>query len=239
MGNNKLQAQEEFDFNIFLETLAPIHEDSLSYVLLQKGNEYFLNDSFTVSKILLLKSIEYSKDNPDRSFEGRANLILGNVNNELLEFNKSFEAFQSALNIFNKTKDTFLMLNAMHGIHNYYYQMEEMDSAVAYCTKSIALAKAVEDYAALSGNYSSLSSYLAPSDSGVLNNSFLIDGLMDSCLIAAGKAGNPNVLVYALSNYGLDYFNKSPEIGIQYLQAAVDSARNLPSISNALVYGLR
>lgn len=238
LGGNRLQAQEEFDFNIFLETLPPVHEDSLAHVLFQKGNEFFLNDSFAVSKVLLIKSIDYSRDLPDRSLEGRTNLVLGKVNNELLEFNKSLEAFQSALNISSEIKDTSLMLNAMHGIHNYYYQMEEMDSAVAYCTKSIALAKAIEDYADLSGSYSALSSYLAPSNSGVLKNSFLIEGLMDSCLIAAGKAGDPKVLVYALSNYGLDYFNKSPEIGIQYLQAAVDSARNLPSVSNALVYAL-
>ncbi|MBT3244140.1 MAG: helix-turn-helix domain-containing protein [Bacteroidetes bacterium] len=213
-------------------------KDSQAYYIFERARVLLDIDSLDDSRDLFLKTINLAWEIPDSGLIGSCNIYLGILNNELLEFNSSLESYKYALILSKQLSDTTMMLNAMHGIENYYYQIELLDSVVVYCAKAIEINQLREDYAALSDNYRALCTYVAPSNSDAFSNSFLIDGLMDSCLIAARKAKDPEILVYALTNYGLDYYDRSPETGIDYLDAALDSARNLGTSSDALVYAL-
>lgn len=150
----------------------------------------------------------------------------------------SLDAYYKVLSTSRQMQDTSTMLEAMSGIEKHYYQIGLLDSAVAYCTEAIEINKLAENYRLLSDNYRSLSTYLSSSFSGVLDTSFFTNGLMDSCLIAAAKAQDPVHMVFTLANYGLDYYERSPEISLEYLNKAVDSAKLLPENTDALAYAL-
>jgi len=234
-----LNAQNNFSYNKFLESANHIPEDSLPYFLYQKSEDFLNADSLYAAKELLSHSIEYALEIPDTSLIGKCNLRQGKVFNELLEFNHSFIAFNKAFRISKQLHDTDMMLKAMSGIENYYYQIELIDSATSYCTKAIHINKIKKNYVSLSDNYRALDSYqIAYMDNGN-GHSFLFDGLMDSSLNAAYKAKSPHYLVFALANYGSELFTRGDSaLGLKYLQSAIDSARNLPTPSNALVYSL-
>jgi YesN/AraC family two-component response regulator len=130
------------------------------------------------------------------------------------------------------------MIQAMEGIERYYYQLEMIDSAITYCTSAIEINRLQKNYSKLSNNYRALYSYQRYTTGNILLNTFVLDGLIDSCLSAAKKSENPEVLCNALTNFGLTIFDTDIEKAYQYMQAARDSARNLPAPSRALVYAL-
>ncbi len=234
-----LTAQNNFSYNKFLESIPNIPEDSLPYYLYQKSGGFLKADSLYAANELLSHSIEYAQKIPDSSLIGWSNLRRGKVFNELLKFNRSFIAFNKAFRISKQLHDTDMTLKAMSGIENYYYQIELIDSATAYCTKAIHINKIKKNYVNLSDNYRALASYqISYMDNGN-NSSFLFDGLMDSSLNAAYKAKDPHYLVFALANYGSELYGRGDSMrGLEYLRSAIDSARNLPTPSNALIYSL-
>ncbi len=234
-----LTAQNNFSYNKFLESLHNIPEDSLPYYLYQKSGNFLKADSLYAANELLKHSIDYAQKIPDSSLIGWGNLRRGKVLNKLLRFNHSFIASNKAYRISRQLHDTDMMLQAMSEIENYYYQVELIDSATAYCTKAIHINKLKNNYVNLSDNYRALASYQISYMGNGKERSFLFDGLMDSCLNAAYKAQNPRYLVFALANYGTELYDRGePKRGLEYLQAAIDSARNLPAPSKALVYSL-
>ncbi len=234
-----LKAQNNFNYNEFLESIPNIPEDSLPYFLYQKSGEFLKGDSLYAANELLSHCIEQAKKIPDSSLIGWSNLRRGKVLNKLLEFNHSFIAFNKAFRISRQLHDTDMMLQAMSGIENYYYQVELIDSATTYCTKAIHINKIKNNYINLSDNYRALASYQISYMNNGKERSFLFDGLMDSSLNAAYKAKDPHYLVFALANYGTELYDRGePKRGLEYLQTAIDSARNLPAPSEALVYSL-
>ncbi|MBE9492342.1 MAG: helix-turn-helix transcriptional regulator, partial [Bacteroidetes bacterium] len=72
----------------------------------------------------------------------------------------------------------------------------------------------------------------------ILLNTFVLDGLIDSCLSAAKKSNNPEIIIFTSAVFGLEIYDTDPDNGFEYMQAARDSARKLPAPSNALVYAL-
>ena len=196
-----LKAQNNFNYNEFLESIPNIPEDSLPYFLYQKSGDFLKTDSLYAANELLSHSIEYALEIPDSSLIGWCNLRRGKVLNKLLEFNHSFIAFNKAFRISRQLHDTDMMLQAMSGIENYYYQVELIDSATTYCTKAIHINKIKNNYINLSDNYRALASYQISYMNNGKERSFLFDGLMDSSLNAAYKAKDPHYLVFALANY--------------------------------------
>ena len=130
------------------------------------------------------------------------------------------------------------MIQAMKGIENYYYQLEMIDSAIIYCTRAIKINTIRQNYKNLTDNYRALYSYQRYTTGTVLLNTFVLEGLIDSCLIAAKKSNDPEVLVYSLTVFGLEIYDTDPDKGFEYMQAARDSAKKLLAPSNALVYAL-
>ncbi len=235
----KLIAQHNFNYNEFLESIRHIPEDSLPYFLYQKSGDFLKADSLYAANELLSHSIGYAQKIPDSSLIGWCYLRRGKVFNELLEFNHSFIAFNKAFHISKQLHDTNMMLKAMSGIENYYYQIELIDSAIIYCTKAIHINKIKKNYVNLSDNYRALGSYQITYMDNGNDRSFLFEGLMDSSLNAAYKAKDPRYLVFALANYGSELYDRGDSIrGLEYLRSAIDSARSLPTPSNALVYSL-
>ncbi len=239
LPNYNLTAQNNFNYNEFLESIPDISEDSLPCFLYQKSGEFLKADSLYAANELLKHSINYAKKDQDTSLIGWCNLRQGKVLNQLLEFNSSFIAYKKAFYIAKQLRDTNMILNAMSGIENYYYQIELIDSAIVYCTRAIHINKIKKNYINLSDNYRALGSYQIAYAGYGNENSFLFDGLMDSSLNAAYKAKNPRYLVFALANYGTQLYEREDSLrSLEYLNTAIDLARTLTNPSNELIYSL-
>ncbi|NOQ27839.1 MAG: helix-turn-helix domain-containing protein [Bacteroidales bacterium] len=233
-----LYAQSNLNYNDFVKSLQNVPKDSLALFLYQRSEDFLQADSLVFAKKMLIKCIKSAKQIEDTSLIGWANIKHGKVLNKQFEFNNSFMAFNNAFKISKILNDTNMMLEAMSGIENYYFQIERTDSAIVYCTRAIDINKTQKNYTNLSDNYGTLNSYQISYANGNTNTSFLFEGLMDSCINAALKANNPSQMVYALTGFGLNLYNRDSLLGFEYLNAAVDSARKLPPPSNALVYAL-
>ena len=233
-----LNAQEHFNFTEYLESLGEYNDDSLAYILFQKSRDFIDADSLEVVNELLFNCIEIAQQQQDTLLIGLCRLRQGMVFNELLKFRNSFQAYNHAYDISKELNDTAIMIRAMEGIERYYYQLEMIDSAITYCTSAIEVNRLQKDYSNLSNNYRALYSYQRYTTGNILLTTFVLDGLIDSCLSAAKKSKKPEVLCNALTNFGLTIFDTDIEKAYQYMQAARDSARNLPAPSRALVYAL-
>jgi len=238
LQTERLNAQEHFNFNKYLESLGDYPDDSLAQILFQKSQDFIEADSLEFANELLSNSIEIAQQQHDTLLIGLCRLRQGMVFNELLKFRNSFQAYNHAYDISKELNDTAIMIQAMEGIERYYYQLERIDSAITYCARAIKINKLQKNYAKLSDNYRALYSYQRYTTGNILLNTFVLDGLIDSCLSAAKKSKKPEVLCDALTNFGLTIFDTDIEKAYQYMQAARDSARKLPAPSRALVYAL-
>jgi AraC-like DNA-binding protein len=234
----RLNAQSNFNFIEYLESLGDYPDDSLAYILFQKSQDFIDADSLDVANELLFNSIEIAQQQHDTLLIELCRLRQGMVFNELLKFRNSFQAYNQAYDISKELNDTAIMIQAMKGIENYYYQLEMIDSAIIYCTRAIKINTIRQNYKNLTDNYRALYSYQRYTTGTVLLNTFVLEGLIDSCLIAAKKSNDPEVLVYSLTVFGLEIYDTDPDKGFEYMQAARDSARKLLAPSNALVYAL-
>ena len=232
------KAQDHFNLNEYLESLGEYPNDSLAYILYQKSQDYINVDSLEFANELLINSIEIAQQQHDTMLIGFCKMRQGLVFNNLLKFRKSFQAYNQAYNISKYLNDTNTMIYAMKGIENYYYQLEMIDSAITYCTLGIEINKLRNNYAELSENYRALYSYQRYSAGEILVNTFVLDGLIDSCLSAAKKSKNPAILCRALAGFGLDIYDTDQEKAFEYMQVAIGSARKLPAPSGALVNAL-
>ncbi len=236
--NKNLNAQEHFNINEYLESISEYPDDSLAQILFQKSQDFINADSLEAANEVLIYSIEIAQQQNDTLLIGLCRLRQGMVFNELLKFRNSFQAYNHAYDISKELNDTSIMIQAMKGIENYYYQLEMIDSAITYCTRAIKINTIRQNYKNLTDNYRALYSYQRYTTGTVLLNTFVLEGLIDSCLIAAKKSNNPEVLAYSLTVFGLEIYDTDPDKGFEYMQAARDSARKLPAPSNALVYAL-
>jgi YesN/AraC family two-component response regulator len=234
----RLNAQSNVNFIEYLESLGDYPDDSLAYILFQKSQDFIDADSLDVANELLFNSIEIAQQQHDTLLIELCRLRQGMVFNELLKFRNSFQAYNQAYDISKELNDTAIMIQAMKGIENYYYQLEMIDSAIIYCTRAIKINTIRQNYKNLTDNYRALYSYQRYTTGTVLLNTFVLEGLIDSCLIAAKKSNDPEVLVYSLTVFGLEIYDTDPDKGFEYMQAARDSARKLLAPSNALVYAL-
>ena len=234
----RLNAQSNFNFIEYLESLGDYPDDSLAYILFQKSQDFIDADSLEVANELLFNSIEIAQQQHDTLLIELCRLRQGMVFNELLKFRNSFQAYNQAYDISKELNDTAIMIQAMKGIENYYYQLEMIDSAIIYCTRAIKINTIRQNYKNLTDNYRALYSYQRYTTGTVLLNTFVLEGLIDSCLIAAKKSNDPEVLVYSLTVFGLEIYDTDPDKGFEYMQAARDSAKKLLAPSNALVYAL-
>ena len=234
----KLNAQEQINFNEYLESLGDYPDDSLAYILYEKSRDLINADSLEFANELLIKSIEIAQQQHDTLLIALCRLRQGKNFNELLNYRNSFQAYNCAYEISKKFKDSSLMVQAMNGIERYYYQLELIDSAITYCVAALKINKSQKNYAKLSNNYQALYSYQRYTTGNILLNTFVLDGLSDSCLSAAKKSDKPEILCHALTNFGLTMYDTDIEKAFQYMQTARDSARKLPAPSRALVYAL-
>jgi AraC-like DNA-binding protein len=238
LQTERLNAQKHFNFHKYLESLGDYPDDSLAQILFQKSRDFIEADSLEAANEVLVYSIDNAQQQHDTLLIGLCRLRQGMVFNELLKFGNSFQAYNQAYDISKKLNDTGIMIQAMEGIENYYYQLEMIDSAITYCTSAIEINKLQNNYAELSDNYRALYSYQRYTTGNVLLNTFVLDGLIDSCLSAAKKSNNPEIIIYTSAIFGLEIYDTDPDKGFEYMQAARDSARKLPAPSNALVYAL-
>ena len=232
------KAQEHFNLNEYIESLGDYPDDSLAYILYQKSQDYINADSLEFANELLFNSIEIAKQQHDTLQIGLCRIRQGEVFNRLLKFNNSFQAYNHAYNISKELNDTNIMIRAMRGIEEYYYQLEMIDSAITYCTSAIEINKLIKNYAKLADNYRALYSYQRYTTGEIILNAFVLDGLMDSCLSAAKKSKNPEIFCNALTCFGLIIYDTDIEKAFQCMQKARDSARKLPAPSRALVFAL-
>lgn len=233
-----INSQEHFSITEYLESLSDYPDDSLAYILFQKSQDFIEADSPEVANELLFHGIEIAQQQHDTMLIALCRLRQGMVFNDLLKFRNSFQAYYQAYDISRELNDTTIMIQAMKGIENYYYQLEMTDSAIIYCSRAININKAQKKYDELSRNYRALYGYQIYTTGHVLGGKFVIEGLMDSSLIAAKKSDNPETICYALTNFALNICNDNPEKAFQLFYTAIDSARKLPVPSNALVYTL-
>jgi len=234
----RINAQEYFNFNKYLESLRDYPDDSLAQILYQKSQDFINAGSLEAANEVLVYSIENAQQQHDTLLIGLCRLRQGMVFNDLLKFRNSFQAYNQAYNISKELNDTAIMIRAMEGIERYYYQLEMIDSAITYCTSAIEINRSQKKYSKLSNNYRALYSYQRYTTGEILLNTFVLDGLIDSSLSAAKKSKKPEVLCDALTNFGLIIFDTDIEKAFQYMQAARDSARKLPVPSKTLVYAL-
>ncbi len=230
--------QEHFNYTAFLESIRDVPQDSLGYYLYNTSIRFAAADSLNAASELLKHCKEIAENQHDNLLLTRCILQIGEVSNNLLEYNNSFEAYTQALESSVRLKDTGLMIDAMNGIERYYYQLEMIDSAIVMCLRELELNKIRKDYTKLADNYRALYSYQRYTTGPILLEGFVLDGLIDSSLSAARKSKDPEVYCHALTNFGLTIFNKDKELAYQYMHMAIDSARKLPSPSRALVYAL-
>jgi AraC-like DNA-binding protein len=238
LQTERLNAQKHFNFHKYLESLGDYPDDSLAQILFQKSRDFIEADSLEAANEVLVYSIDNAQQQHDTLLIGLCRLRQGMVFNELLKFGNSFQAYNQAYDISKKLNDTGIMIQAMEGIENYYYQLEMIDSAITYCTSAIEINKLLNNYAELSDNYRALYPYQRYTTGNVLLNTFVLDGLIDSCLSAAKKSNNPEIIIYTSAIFGLEIYDTDPDKGFEYMQAARDSARKLPAPSHALVYAL-
>ena len=213
--------------------------DSAGYLLLDKGIDYIDSDSIDKAGILLACCQEVAVNNHDTVLSMRAFAFQAKYFINTLQYREALESYKKALELAEYLKDTNLMITALSGLKNIYKELEITDSAVYYCVMELSLNKERKFFNQVSGNYSELYSLQRYSMGGITENTFLLEGLLDSSLMAAYRSKNSYSITYALINNGIIVYESDPEKGLTYILAGLDTARAITQQpNNALVYAL-
>ena len=104
----RLNAQSNFNFIEYLESLGDYPDDSLAYILFQKSQDFIDADSLDVANELLFNSIEIAQQQHDTLLIELCRLRQGMVFNELLKFRNSFQAYNQAYDISKELNEPLL-----------------------------------------------------------------------------------------------------------------------------------
>jgi len=213
--------------------------DSAEYLLLDRGMEYINSDSIDKAGILLGCCQEAVVNSHDTVLSMKTFAFQAKYYYNTLLYREALESYKKTLKLSEYLKDTNLMITAIYGLRNIYTELEITDSAVYYCVMELTLHKKRNAYMQVSGCYGELFSLQRYSMGGVTEKTFLLEGLLDSSLMAAYKSKNSYSITFALINNGMIVYERDPEKGLTFTLAGLDTARSIAEQPNdALVYAL-
>ncbi len=199
-----------------------------------------------------LKNIDSLKlaDSPIQSaihrafaIEDTALILLGLENSADLDFDRyafseAIDTDHQRITISSSINNVEEQSSALKHLQVIYQELNMIDSAIYYCDLEMKVNRENQRFYHLSKSYSRMHDLLRWSLGGESEKSFILENLMDSALTIAIRSNNRTLIAETLISKGMNIHNYDHNLGLSYINRAIDTLRHDEEVNPLLALGL-